>query len=550
MRIVRVFLGVLLLGVISPCVFAQEQPKKKLIELGWDIPTTEYVRNNWQEMEANAPFDGIMYDLVAKSDDGKKVASQSLFTADSWKQEWFSSCVQDLKSCDFQRYHNNFIRVNFYPTPFDWADEECWKDVCEKARICAWVARQTNDGLCFDFESYGAHMFRHDPSMGRSFYESKALARQRGAEMFGAICKEYPDVVVLCLWMNSVNFAAGRSENPDFVLRTGYYGLLPAFIDGMLDAVAPETTLIDGCEAGYYMNGAAQYDRATCDMLLATGPAVRLVSPENRKKYRLQVQAGFGFYLDMYSNPKGSAYYRGPEPGETRFDRLAANLRAAWNAADEYVWVYGEQKRWWPPENAGSDDEWTSWEEALPGITDFIFQLSNPKIAAKVFKERVLSDPDVVNLCVNGDFSDVAENGTPASWGTWQIETHATGEFAVRDGAAVLKGMNNGCYIQKVDTTPGESFLITGKMKATGDSFGNFRVRWQDSNGAWVNDALDVMIFPDSDEPDETGYVELTGSVVVPDGSNALVLLLLASGADPNGVVSYDDVKIYGSRKR
>ena len=83
--------------------------------------------------------------------------------------------------------------------------------------------------------------------------------------------------------MNSVNFAAGRSENPDFVLRTGYYGLLPAFIDGMLDAVAPETTLIDGCEAGYYMNGAAQYDRATCDMLLATGPAVRLVSPENRK---------------------------------------------------------------------------------------------------------------------------------------------------------------------------------------------------------------------------------------------------------------------------
>ena len=58
------------------------------------------------------------------------------------------------------------------------------------------------------------------------------------------------------------------------------------------------------------------------------------------------------------------------------------------------------------------------------------------------------------------------------------------------------------------------------------------------------------MIFPDSDEPDETGYVELTGSVVVPDGSNALVLLLLASGADPNGVVSYDDVKIYGSRKR
>lgn len=550
MRIVRICLGVLLLGVVSSCAFAQEPPKRKLIELGWDIPTTEYISKHWQEMEANAPFDGIIYNLVAENDEGAKVESQQLFTADPWKQEWFETCIQDLKSCKFQRYHNNFIRINFFPTPFDWTDEECWKNVCEKARICAWAARQTSGGLCFDFESYGAHMFKHDPSTGRSFDESKALARQRGAEMFGAICKEYPDVVVLCLFMNTVNFAAGRSENPDFILLDAYYGLLPSFIDGMLDVVDPATTLVEGCEDGYIMNGTAQYNRAACDILLASGPAHRLVSPENRQKYRTQVQAGFGFYLDMYANPEGHFYYRGPEPGETRFDRLMANLQAAWNAADEYVWVYGEQKSWWPPENVESDDDWESWEEALPGIRDFIFRLSNPKIAMQAFKERVVNDPNTVNLCVNGDFSDLAENGMPASWTTWQMETLPPGEFAARAGVAVLKGVRNGCFLQSIEGTPGESFLITGKMQTKGDCFGVVRARWQDSEGNWVNEELDVTIFPDYNKRDKKGYVEITGNVVVPEGARYLLLLLSASGIDSKGIVGFDDIKVYSYKKR
>ncbi|MBR4750242.1 MAG: hypothetical protein IK077_00615 [Thermoguttaceae bacterium] len=550
MRIARVFLSVAVIVSTALCAFAQDAPKKKLIELGWDIPTTGYIREHWQEMEKDAPFDGIIYDLTAKNDEGNGVASQSLFTSEPWKKEWFESCVRDLESCDFQRYQNNFIRINFYPTPFDWADEESWKNVCEKAAICAWVARETKGGLCFDFESYGAEMFKHDPSTGRSFEESKQIARQRGAEMCEAICKEYPDVVVLCLWMNSVNADAGRSEYPDLTLRRGGYGLLPSFIDGMLDAVAPETTLVDGCENGYYMNGSAQYDRAACDMLLATGPAVRLVSPENRKKYRSQVQAGFGFYLDMYSNPEGSAFYRGAEPGETRLDRLVANLRSALAASDEYVWVYGEQKRWWTPENAKSNDDWTSWEEALPGLTDRIFGLADPAYELKSVQESVLSDPNAENLCVNGGFSDVDANGMPASWSFWQIETHPTGEFKAVDGAAVIEGAQNGCFIQSVEAKPGETFLVTGKVKATGESFGNFRVRWQGDRHNWVSQTLDVMVYPDFDaQPDESGYVELTGFAVVPNDACYLVLLLSASGSEDE-VVSFDDVKIYRAQKR
>ena len=550
MKFARFILTVLTVAAAASCAFAQDQPKKKLIELGWDIPTTQYIREHWREMEKDAPFDGIVYDLTAQNEDGKGVASQSLFTPDPWKKEWFEPCVHDLEACNFQCYKKNFIRINFYPTPFDCADEECWKNVCEKAAICAWVARETKGGLCFDFESYGAEMFKHDPATGRSFDESKKLARRRGAEMCEAVCKEYPEVVVLCLWMNSINTDAGRSEYPDLTLRRSGYGLLPSFIDGMLDAVAPETTLVDGCENGYYMNGSAQYDRAACDMLLATGPAVRLVSPENRKKYRLQVQAGFGFYLDMYSNPEGSPYYRGAEPGETRLDRLVANLRSALAASDEYVWIYGEQKRWWAPENAKSDDDWTSWEEALPGLTDRIFGLADPNLTLNLLKKSVLNDPDAVNLCVNGDFSEADASGKPASWDFWQIETHPTGKFKAVDGAAVIEGAQNGCFLQSVEAKPGEMFLVTGKVKSTGESFGNFRVRWQGERKNWVSQTLDVMVYPDFDaQPDESGYVELTGYAVVPDDARYLVLLLSATGSEEE-VVTYDDVKIFRAKKR
>ena len=54
---------------------------------------------------------------------------------------------------------------------------------------------------------------------------------------------------------------------------------------------------------GYYMDSAEAYLQAAHEMRSWHGASVRLVSPQNRAKYRQQVQAGFGFYLDMYLNP-------------------------------------------------------------------------------------------------------------------------------------------------------------------------------------------------------------------------------------------------------
>ena len=222
--------------------------------------------------------------------------------------------------------------------------------------------------MAIDFESYGAAQFRFDPAQGRTFAEATQLARRRGAQFVQAVAQEYPDAVLLALWLNSIHFKAGRSTQPESILVSSAYGLLPAFIDGMLDALPPDMILVDGCEHGYYMDSAEAYLQAANEMRSWHGACARLVSPENRAKYRQQVQAGFGFYLDMYLNPEGNRYYFPPLDG-SRLARLERNLGFARDAADEYVWIYGEQCRWWGPrrELPNTAGQGRLWEEAMPG---------------------------------------------------------------------------------------------------------------------------------------------------------------------------------------
>ena len=48
--------------------------------------------------------------------------------------------------------------------------------------------------------------------------DTAALARRRGAEFVQAIAREFPDAVLLTLFMNSINLKAGASDAPDSIL--------------------------------------------------------------------------------------------------------------------------------------------------------------------------------------------------------------------------------------------------------------------------------------------------------------------------------------------
>ena len=357
--------------------------------------------------------------------------------------------------------------------------------------------------MAIDFESYGAAQFRFDAAKDSTFAEATQLARRRGAQFVQAVAQEYPDAVLLALWLNSIHFKAGRSTQPESILVSSAYGLLPAFIDGMLDALPPDMILVDGCEHGYYMDSAEAYLRAAHEMRSWHGACARLVSPENRAKYRQQVQAGFGFYLDMYLNPEGNRYYFPPLDG-SRLARLQRNLGFARDAADEYVWIYGEQCRWWGPrrELPNTAGQGRLWEEAMPGITRAIAYIRDPVAAAKAELAELRKSGQLTNLAKNPEFREPASpqaGSLPADFGAWQDEKTSAGQFTwdadVGDGSGRATKVKWGCFIQSLDVQPGEQYAIEVSCRSHGNTQPTLVIRWQTAESRWTQEQLD-QTFP------------------------------------------------------
>jgi hypothetical protein len=551
--------GVLLCAAlcgISACAGAAQGPRKKLIQVGWDMVDTAFLREHLAEMEAAGPFDGVLIWVKGKRSDGRTASSQSAWDAAAWDRASFKAAVDDLRACRFTQFTDNFVRFNCTPGTLDWADDTGWRALAEKAGILAWVCKAGGlKGICLDPESYGEKQFQYRAAGGRSFGETVAMARRRGAEMMRAIAAEHPSMTLMSFWLASLCMNAGNAADPDDVLITETYGLWPAFLNGMLDAAPADTVLVDGNESGYYYEGSTYYSVAN-DMRNLTGPAFALIAPENRAKYRAQMQVGFGFYLDMYINPEGNKYYRGFKDGGTRLDRLRDNLAAAVGASDQYVWVYGEQCRWWPSfefSGWGKDrvmqgaGKGRLWEEALPGLTRTLAQVRDPGEAARAQIEAHRKDAKLVNLAANGDFSAKARD-LPAQFGTWQdTEAGSNGQFAwdaAGGGSGRLEKMANGCFIQKHPAKQGELYYVEARARSEGAAVPTVMIRWQRADSAWVRWDSDIVLTFGAAAAD--GWRTASGAVRVPDEAAQLVILLRGrSFGDAGDVCWFDDVALY-----
>lgn len=529
----------LVLVLFAHMILAAEpaSDRKKFIELGWDIPSTAQLRESWSEMEQSTPFDGVMFKVEAKDDQGRKLSSEAIWDGRPWKREWLQGALADLKSCPFTQFTDNFVRFNATPGNMDWADDAGWAALSEKAGHCAWLMKQSGaKGLAIDFESYGAHQFKFDAVKGREFADTAAMARKRGGQFVQGIARDFPDAVLLTLWMNSINLKAGASDMPDAILASSGYGLLPAFIDGMLDAAPPAMVFVDGCENGYYMDSAEEYLRAAHEMRSWNGGAIRLVSPANRAKYRQQVQAGFGFYLDMFLNEATNRYYRGPING-SRLARLERNLGFARDAADEYVWVYGEQCRWWgqPLSVPKSVGKGRLWEEAMPGITRAIAYVRDPLSAAQDELARLRAADTLTNLARNADFTrpvSKEEGALPAEFSAWQDEKSSSGKFAwdaaLGDGSARAMTVKWGCFLQSHEVNPGETYAVQADCLSRGSSNPTLTVRWQTAESRWTHEPDDrTFVF----KPGAGEWQRAFGVDKVPPDVGKLVILLSITGS-------------------
>lgn len=322
------------------------------------------------------------------------------------------------------------------------------------------------------------------------------------------------------------------------------------------------------------MDSAEEYLRAAHEMRSWTGGALRLVSAANRPKYRQQVQAGFGFYLDMFLNDATNRYYRGPLHG-SRLARLERNLGFARDATDEYVWVYGEQCRWWgkPLNLPLSVGKGRLWEEAMPGITRAIAYVRDPILAAQDDLARLRAGHALTNLARNADFARPAgpEAGAlPAEFGAWQEEKTSSGKFAwdagVGNGAGRAGGVRWGCLTQARDVKPGEAYAVRADCLPRGASNPTLVVRWQTAENRWTREKDDctsvfrpigegaVESAPDARALQYTSaqaerWQRAFGVVTVPPDVGKLVILLNVTGQiAESDVCWFDEVALYRLR--
>ncbi len=342
---------------------------KKLIKLGWDLKSPAYVAEHIREMEKR-PFDGIII---------RPTFGHTFYMVDL-PDSAAEAEIEAMGRIEWRTFTDNFIYFHCDDN-VDWFDDAMWDENSPFLRNIGWCAKAARVGGCvglaFDPEfvywgrPYSAWKVEWQKHRGkRSFAEYEQIVRKRGAQYMDRIEEEFPDPVILTLfWTSMPRFQeAARETDPsrrEAILKSEYYGLLPAFLNGMLEAADSGTVFVDGDEQSYYYNRELHYFRAY-HRIHQAGQA--LIPRDLRGKYRRHVQAGHAVFAD---------YLCGTMENHTEATYVTPEERARWvehnaywalTSSDRYVWFYSERMDWWNGRN-------------LPGFLDGALRSAKQKVA-------------------------------------------------------------------------------------------------------------------------------------------------------------------------
>ena len=499
----------------------------------------EFSRMSMRDLAAYAeeldktPLDGIGVYLNEKAPDGTLVSTHNIMRT-AWRRDVLEPLVPVARELTAHRaLRESFIGSFRAPAKrIEWNDDAGWALVASNMTIAAWFAKAGGfRGLSMDPEDY-RHAGQFCRMAGDATYDELcALVRRRGRETFSGVFREYPDVRILSFWFLSLSHAYLGSDDPARDARERG-DLWPAFADGILDVMTPEARIIDGNEHSYrYEAKRGEFARAALAMKQRLP---NLVSPENRAKCSNQVGVSFGLYLDMYTNPLGASWYFGPENG-SRVRHFAHNLVGAADAADEYVWFWGERHCWADWKGKGPNDERKispeTWNRRLAGFEDEILAVKSQE----AFAERRLSCLSGLGvpmaLNANPDCAGDSEK-VPEPYSPWQQKKCRQGRLfrdaTCGDGdcsSLAAESVENGAFsvVPGRDVVPGERFLVSVSAKGDGTS----------ASVAWKrNGKLDWDVLPPVqlrfDAADGNGWRRGTAFVRVPGSADGMSLILSA----------------------
>ena len=326
---------------------AQTTPAVKLIEYGWDSPRPEFVRTHIREMERR-PFDGVIMRL---SDGGGDI-----FQPHAWDAEKLAPQLPVLRDIQWQSFDSNFLAM-YAASSMDWYDDTDWGVVTAHAAFMARAASACRcTGLMFDPEPYGPSPWTYAEQVhaaDRTFSEYQVIVRRRGREFMRALQREYPGLELLTLhgysYFSQVSAGAGVRQ-PENVLMSHTWGLLPAFYDGLWEEADSRTRIIDGSERSYFFERPDQFLRGAAAVRRGVLP---FVATELWEKYVRQVQVAQTLYIDwifgkyMASWPTVVNGLRGDQRAQLAEHHVYHALRNS----DKYVWSYSEKMNWWTGEH-------------------------------------------------------------------------------------------------------------------------------------------------------------------------------------------------------
>lgn len=354
-------------SILSTQVTTNLKPKpvykneKKLIQIGWDLPTAPYVKAHIAEIESK-PFDGIVFVP------GYQVPS--LFDPTDWsnKTEFIDS--KTLLLVKWNKFKHNFLLL--HPKDeygMEYFNDNQWRVILNNIRALAKAVKASGSvGIMFDPEAFASKSpwsYEEHKEGNTSRSKVEAQVRLRGSQFMAALQQEMPNIKILFTYM--LSHVPKRWE------------MYPIFVSGMLDAAQPEVRLIDGREESYYWASTNKWFEPYDDK---TSGRSKYLDATNKTKWNYVVQEGRAVYADLlwgryiWENYKWKASY------QDILKRWQHNIYYGLATTDEYVWLYGEGLAWrensalWNESNSPMgqnwkrDDIWLGAEEGVATATN------------------------------------------------------------------------------------------------------------------------------------------------------------------------------------
>ena len=522
-----------LLACVAMCANSASAGANKFIAAGWefnerDVDALLDIADDMDE----TPVDGCVVYLNAKGRDGKAIETRTggIFGETAWDYADVEPLVPKFRRLlAHKSFRHSFL--DGYRAPkkrVAWGDDAAWAKIAHNLRVLAKFAKACGFvGFRIDPEDYQKQcQYVRIDADGMPYEELSALVRRRGRELFSSVFEEFPDIKILSYFLLSMGYTYmgevdGRNLQ-DFMLCAGF-DLWPHFVDGIFDVLPPSATLIEGNESAYSYR-AEKMKYLWCENHVKNSLS-GLLSPENRAKYRMQVQNSFGVYLDGYStitNYNKYGYYMEPIDG-SRTRHLAINLKQAVEAADEYIWFWGERSCW-------TSKKRKTWKDLMPGLYETLLSAKSPDELGRLLRQQMESG-ELMNLVTNSACRALDAGKVPKPYLTWQESLKSgcrQGVFGVDlafghgdTSSLVAEGVGSGCFVCSVgNRRPGEivgiSFCSKGKV--------SIMVGWQ-KGGKWDWTIPSVFV-PVSGKADADGWIRTDWCVTIPDGADGFGLML------------------------